>query len=283
MNGRLKTIVDLEKYPIQNLNSPLIKDLIKKCKNDLDKYSCSTIPKFILPESLKIMNIELEKQISEVYMSKKSINAYLYSKDDPSLPTEHPKRIFMKRNNGYLNSNLFKKNSEMKFLYEQEELLKFVSACLGISPIYRWADPLACHAYNVMRPDGILPWHFDSCEFTLSLMIQKPEKAGIFEYCPFIREPGNENFEEVKKVLNGDRSRVRQLELEPGDLQIFKGRFALHRVTKVEGNKPRYLCIHAYVLDPWRVNTPEHSEAIYGKVLPIHIERNKARSDGLAD
>ena len=283
MNDRLKTIVNLEKYPIQNLNSPLIKDLIKKCKNDLDHYSCSTIPKFILPKSLKIMNIELEKQISEVYMSKKSINAYLYSKDDPSLSPEHPKRIFMKRNNGYLNSNLFKKNSEMKFLYEQEELLKFVSACLGISPIYRWADPLACHAYNVMRPDGILPWHFDSCEFTLSLMIQKPEKGGIFEYCPFIREPGNENFEEVKKVLNGDRSRVRQLELEPGDLQIFKGRFTLHRVTKVEGNKPRYLCIPAYVLDPWRVNTPEHSEAIYGKVLPIHIERNKARSDGLAD
>ena len=114
-------------------------------------------------------------------------------------------------------------------------------------------------------------------------MIQKPEKGGIFEYCPNIREPGNENFDEVKKVLEGDRSKVRQLKLEPGDLQIFKGRFTMHRVTKVKGNKPRYLCIPAYVLDPWRVNTPEHSEAIYGKVLPIHIERNKARSDGLAD
>ena len=45
-----------------------------------------------------------------------------------------------------------------------------------------------------MEPEGILPWHFDSCEFTLSLMIQKPEKGGIFEYCPNIREPGNENF-----------------------------------------------------------------------------------------
>ena len=171
----------------------------------------------------------------------------------------------------------------MKFLYETEELLKFVSSCLGISPIYRWADPLACHAYNVMKPEGILPWHFDSCEFTLSIMIQKPEKGGIFEYCPNIREPGNENFDEVRKVINGDRKRVRQLKLEPGDLQIFKGRFTLHRVTKIEGQKSRYLCIPSYVLDPWRVNTPEHSKAIYGKILPIHLERNKARSDGLAD
>ena len=200
-----------------------------------------------------------------------------------SLPKDHPKRTFMNRYNGYLNSDCFPKNSEMKYLYETDELLKFVSACLGVSPIYRWADPLACHAYNVMEPEGILPWHFDSCEFTLSLMIQKPEKGGIFEYCPNIREPGNENFEEVKKVLNGDRARVKQLKLEPGDLQIFKGRFTLHRVTKIEGQKSRYMCIPAYVLDPWRVNTPEHSKAIYGKVLPIHLERNTARSDGLAD
>ena len=34
MNNRLETIVDLKKYPIQNLNSPIIKELIKKCKSD---------------------------------------------------------------------------------------------------------------------------------------------------------------------------------------------------------------------------------------------------------
>ena len=283
MNERLKSIVDLEKYPIYDLNSPTIKNLIKRCKEELDQFSCSNIPNFILPKSLKIMNLELEKQLDEVYMSKESINPYLYAEDDLNLPKHHPKRTFMNRYNGYLNSDCFPKNSEMKYLYETDELLKFISSCLGISPIYRWADPLACHAYNVMKPKGILPWHFDSCEFTLSIMIQKPEKGGIFEYVPNIREPGNENFDEVKKVLNGDRTRVRQLKLEPGDLQIFKGRFTLHRVTEIEGQKSRYMCIPAYVLDPWRVNTPEHSKAIYGKVLPIHIERNIARSDGLAD
>ena len=283
MNNRLETIIDLKKYPIQDLNSPLMKELIKKCKCDLDQFSCATIPNFILPKSLKIMNTELEQQIDEVYMSKESINPYLNSNDDASLEKDHPKRIFSKRYNGYLNSDLFGKDSEMKFLYEREELLKFVSACIGITPIYRWADPLACHAYNIMKSNGILPWHFDSCEFTLSIMLQKPDKGGIFEYCPNIRKPGNENFEEVKKVLNGDRARVKQLKLEPGDLQIFKGRFTLHRVTKVEGQKSRYMCIPAYVLDPWRVNTPEHSKAIYGKVLPIHLERNVARTDGLAD
>ena len=102
MNNRLETIVDLKKYPIQDLNSPLIKELIKKCKSDLDQFSCSTIPNFILPKSLKIMNTELERQIDEVYMSKESINPYLNSKDEPSLEKNHPKRIFSNRYNGYL-------------------------------------------------------------------------------------------------------------------------------------------------------------------------------------
>ena len=106
MEKNLRDIVDIEKYPINDLNSPKIKNLIKKCKEDLDQYSCSTIPNFILPKSIKIMNEELEKQLDDVYMSKESINAYLYSKDDPDLPKDHPKRLFMKRYNGYLNSDL---------------------------------------------------------------------------------------------------------------------------------------------------------------------------------
>ena len=109
MNDRLKTIVDLEKYPIQNLGSSKIQTIIKKCRSELDEFSCATIPNFILPESLAIMNNELEQQIDKVFMSNKSINAYLNSKDDTSLPANHPKRIFMERDNGYLNSDLLKK------------------------------------------------------------------------------------------------------------------------------------------------------------------------------
>ena len=88
MNKRLKSIVDLKKYPIYDLNSPIIKNLIKRCKEELDKYSCSTISNFILPKSLEIMNSELEKQLDEVYMSKESINPYLYAEDDVSLPKD---------------------------------------------------------------------------------------------------------------------------------------------------------------------------------------------------
>ena len=99
MNDRLKTIVDLEKYPIQDLNSPKIKETINKCKAELDQFSCSTISNFILPKSLTTMNVELEKQVDKVYMSKESINPYLHSKDESLLEKNHPKKIFSKRYN----------------------------------------------------------------------------------------------------------------------------------------------------------------------------------------
>jgi len=51
MNNRFETIINLKQYPIQDLNSPLMKELTKKCKSDLDQFSCSTIPNFILPKS----------------------------------------------------------------------------------------------------------------------------------------------------------------------------------------------------------------------------------------
>ena len=122
MNERLKSIIDLEKYPIHDLNSDIIKNIVNRCKKELDENSCSTIPNFILPKSLEVMNSELEKQLDEVYMSKENINAYLYAKDDSSLPKDHPKRTFMNRYNGYLNSDWFPKDSEMKYLYEQDEI-----------------------------------------------------------------------------------------------------------------------------------------------------------------
>ena len=110
MSKNLKDIIDLNKYPIHDLNSPKIKGIIEKCKSDLVQDSCSTLPDFILPNSLKIMNNELEQQLNEVYMSKESINAYLYAKDDPSLPKDHTK----------ISSQNFLKNSQslnIRYIY----------------------------------------------------------------------------------------------------------------------------------------------------------------------
>ncbi|MGK0275351.1 MAG: hypothetical protein ACI9N0_001735 [Ilumatobacter sp.] len=71
-------------------------------------------------------------------------------------------------------------------------------------PIYRCADPLGRNPHGVQSAGQGAPWHFDA-----------------------------ENYEHVAHILAGGRDGVRQLDLIPGDLQLFAGRHSLHRVTPI--------------------------------------------------
>ena len=126
------------------------------------------------------------------------------------------------------------------------------------------------------------PWHFDTNNFTVTLAIQNAESGGDFEYAPNIRK-GDENFDAVREVLDGTSDLVKFLRLEPGDLQIFKGRYSLHRVAPLEGTTPRYVAIFSYVEEPGMVGSPERTRQLYGKVLPIHLERAGLRADTYLD
>ena len=90
-------------------------------------------------------------------------------------------------------------------------------------------------------------------------------------------------YEEVSKVLDGNSTQVSSLNLEPGDLQLFKGRYSLHRVTPLKGSKKRFVAIFSYVEEPNMVGKPERTKELYGKVLPIHYEMSKVRNDRFVD
>ena len=80
MNNRLETIIDLKQYPIQDLNSPLMKELIKKFKSDLDQFSCATIPNFILPKSLNLLPYKIKRNIMVYHQCSKN-NFYTVKKN----------------------------------------------------------------------------------------------------------------------------------------------------------------------------------------------------------
>ena len=279
---RLQEIIDLQKYPIHDLQSKERKEMVAHYKNELDEVGCCKIPNFIKQDSLDKMFKEVSTRREHIYWSDESHNPYFSVKDE-NYETNHPLNTFNERKNGYLNSDVLSDDSDLRFIYETDELKDFVSDCLGVKPIFQWADPLGRNPYNCMDPGHTLPWHFDSNEFTLSILVKKADEGGDFEYVPNLRAPSDNKFEDVKKVLSGDREKVRVLKLGEGDLQIFKGRFSMHRVTKIKGNTTRYIALPTYVLDGWRVNTPAHSKIVYGRAMPIHYERNKKRDDDLVD
>ncbi len=76
------------------------------------------------------------------------------------------------------------------------------------------------------------------------------------------------------------------LDLGPGDLQIFRGRHSLHRVTRIpEESAPRHAAIFAYTGQPDVIGRVARTEQLFGRVLPEHLdaENDPVRSDALID
>ena len=82
-------------------------------------------------------------------------------------------------------------------------------------------------------------------------MIQEPLCGGSFEFIKSMRnaDSGEMNFSGVEEVLAGSCSAV-QLNMSAGDLVLFRGRNAIHRVTPVEGERTRILAVLAYNSEP---------------------------------
>jgi hypothetical protein len=86
-------------------------------------------------------------------------------------------------------------------------------------------------------------------------------------------------------VLRGDTQQVTRLHLAPGDLQLFLGRFSLHRVTKNTGPSDRLLLIMSFAEKPGVIGSVERTRELYGKVTDRHIEAQaqRVRADSLMD
>ncbi len=106
-----------------------------------------------------------------------------------------------------------------------------------------------------------------------------------FEYVPNLRNSNDECYSEVKKVLGGERSRVKRLALNAGDFQLFLGRLSLHGVTTNTGNRDRLLLIMSFAEKPGMIGNGVRVKDLYGKIMDAHLTsgRGRVRCDGLLD
>ena len=83
------------------------------------------------------------------------------------------------------------------------------------------------------------------------MLLQAPDAGGTFEYVAAARDSaaGEQGYETVEAVLDAVHP-VEVLEFRPGDLVLFRGRDALHRVTPTEGSTTRLLVVFAFNDEP---------------------------------
>ena len=274
-------LVDLDRYPI-NEPGPRRDSVIAEARAAIDAVGCAVLKGFVRAECLPAIVAECDRTAQYGHRNFNRTNPY-FTADRDDLPASHPMRRFYDRSNAFVPADHFGDDSLLRALYEWPVFAPFIQQALGEARFYRYADPLADVIVNLAEEGGGFPWHFDTNNYTVTLAIQNAEYGGDFEYSPYLRTPTDENYDGVGRVLDGEPSLIRTLRLEPGDLQIFKGRYSLHRVTPLTGRRTRYVAIFSYVEEPGMVGSPERARQLYGRVLPIHLERAGLRADALVD
>ena len=274
-------VVDLDRYPIHE-DGEAHRQLVSSVQEDVRSVGCAVIKQFVKPEFIAALVAEGDRVSHLGHRNFNRTNPY-FTQLPADLPDTHPLRRFYDRSNAFVPADNFGDDSIIRSLYEWPIFAPFVQEVLEEPSFFRYADPLADVVINLAEEGNGFPWHFDTNNYTVTLAIQNAEHGGEFEFSPNLRTPTDENYDGVGKVLDGDQSLIHTLHLEPGDLQIFKGRYSLHRVTPLSGPTMRYVAIFSFTEMEGVVGSPERTKQLYGRVLPIHLERAGMRGDALVD
>ena len=261
----LNDCVDLDKYPILDTRSPEYEKLVKRSQTELRETGLCVLDGFIRPQALQNMRKEAAAAESKAFYSRVVGNAYLCGKN-AELPPDHAMNLEDHTTLGVVAYDQIAATEVIRQVYDSPEFLRYIGDATGRGPIYYYDCPMGKVNYSMMRDADYLRWHFDQSDFVVSIPVVLPEAGGVYEYVYNIRSTENEIYNEVKKVLQGDRSQVKELDTPPGSLVLFEGRYTLHRVTPIEGETIRVMALLGFADKPGVTSTEYLRKIRYGRV-----------------
>ncbi|WP_291733193.1 hypothetical protein [Leisingera sp. F5] len=266
-------LFDVETYPLDQPDSAAYAAMLAAAVEGLNTVNCAQLADFVRPEILAAMQAEVEELAPGAIYHEANLNPY-FSEPPEGTPADHPLNRFSPRRHGMVRGDKFARGGVIWSVFQNPDLCRFVAEALGYEKLYTYRDPYACTNVNV-QPEGCeFAWHFDNNDFTVSFGLKQSEEGGEFEYVPNLRSREDENYGAVKQVLDGDRADLRSLKLRPGDLQLFRGGYTLHRVTAPERGERQSLLL-SYVTDPNDITTSDKAIRIWGEAHPDHYARDR--------
>jgi hypothetical protein len=256
--------LDLERYPILDLDSPAGRALVASCREQLRQTGACRLPGFVDPASVERMAAEGATLVPEAHLCRGHATAYLEI-PDMSLPSEHARRLFGPSSSQVIAYDQVPATHALRQLYEWDPLMTFLARVLDVPRLYRYADPLGALNVVAMGDGEELWWHFDQVDFVTSLALQSSEAGGEFSYAPRIRSSEDENYDAVRAVLAGEVEIDRTIAMEPGTMLLFQGRHSLHRVKPIRGRRDRLVALLAYDTKPGTDSTELLKLGRYGR------------------
>jgi hypothetical protein len=257
-------MIDIQRFPVESLDTPEGQAKLTQWQRQYRTHGVCVLDRFVSSGALADMVSEANDLAAVAFHNTVSGNAYLEPASQ-DLPEDHPKRCTETTSLGVVACDQFGDASVIRSLYRCNALTDFIRRIVGLDQLYFYDCPLGALNLSVMRHGDYLRWHFDQSDFVVSIPLQEAECGGLFEFVKNIRSPGNENFDRVRNLLMGDRSGVNVLSAPAGSLVLFQGRHTIHRVTRIEGDRPRLYVLLGYA-ETQSVRSSEYLRKIrYGR------------------
>ena len=249
MTTAIETLIDLDKYPLGRPDSIEWNTLVAQCRKDLVDKGMYELPGFLKSDALQAAtNKILPRMANDSVEIRREHNIYFLDKVE-GLADDHPALKKMMTINHTLCADQLV-DTPLTDVYEWPNLRKFIAATMELPVLHLMDDELARVNVLSYRPGEALNWHFDRSEFTITMLLQRAAKDGIFQYRRELRTDTNPNYEVVGKMIAGNDPEVISVDVEPGALNVFRGHNTAHRVTTVSGDKERMVAVFSLYEKP---------------------------------
>jgi hypothetical protein len=260
----MKNVINYERYPISKLDAR--QAILADARKQLAESGSASFPDFVHPDALQNM---LDEGLAKYPLAhRRDQELTINGKWDATAPAEaglnhrtSPYRMWV------LGSDLLSPHGAIRQLYLSEEMRDLIREAVEVPALFTVADPLIDVNLTYMADGDQHGWHYDGNEFVVSLILQLPERGGVFEYAPGASSLSST---EIEDILNGRSSLTRTQSVAPGTLLVFRGSQALHRVSPIKGDKRRIIALLSYHTEPGFVFPLMVKQNSLGRSMPIY-------------
>lgn len=264
-------VVDVDRYPLDDPG------LLARCRDRLDADGALVLSGFFAPTMVRTVLDESLPRIDEAFFTIDDTHNVYLTPPDPSLPADHAVNRQVTSTKGCLAHDQVSPSSPLHTVYDSPLFRRFLCQVLGTDAIFPYADNVSGINVHFHLDGQELGWHFDNSSFAVTALMQAPDRGGVFQYVPSLRDAdaADMNYEGVEAVLDwrsaghggdaGPAPQIHDLPIAPGDLVLFRGRNSLHRVTPSHGPTPRVLVVFAYNTEPGIGLSESAKQTFYGR------------------
>ena len=259
MTTGIRQFVDIDTH---RLTDPDYRD---RCAKRLDAEGALVLRSFFTDVFVDSVRKESTGREPEAFFASSTHNIWL-TPPDPNYAEDHAFNRQMVSTKGLLADDQVPSTSALRAVYDDPSVREFIASVVGVAEVYPYADDLSSVNVHFHRDGEELGWHFDNSSFAITTLITPPKDGGVFEYVPELRDAAldEQNFDGVRDAVD-NATNVHQLDFEPGDLVIFRGRNSMHRVTPSQGDRTRILVVFAFNTEPGIGLSESAKQTFYGR------------------